>query len=67
MIACLPWSCNPFRFRDTLTDKWVRARHKMQVLELQRHYGEWEITGEPEFRLVTDTSVQPFNPFAPTR
>jgi hypothetical protein len=57
----------PFRFRDPLTGKWVRARHRMQVPELQRHYGEWEITGPPEIRHVIDTRVQPFNPFAPIR
>ena len=56
----------PFRFRDPLTGKWVRARHKMQVPELQRHYADWEITGAPELRRITETSVQPFNPFEPS-
>ncbi len=55
----------PFRFRDSLTGQWVRARHKMQVPELQRAYAEWEITGAPEVRHVTETSEQPFNPFSP--
>jgi hypothetical protein len=55
----------PFRFRDPLTGKWVRARHKMQVPELQRAYAEWDITGAPEVRHVTETSAQPFNPFEP--
>ncbi len=55
----------PFRFRDPLSGKWVRARHKMQVPEMQRHYPDWEITGAPEFRHVTESSVQPFNPFEP--
>ena len=32
----------PFRFRDPLTGGWIRARHKMQLLELQRHYLEWD-------------------------
>jgi hypothetical protein len=54
----------PFRFRDPLSGTWIRARHKMQVPEMQRHYGEWEITGAPEVRHVTETSVQPFSPFA---
>ena len=54
-----------FRFRDPLTGKWVRARHKMQVPELQRHYSDWKITGAPEIRHVTETSVQSFSPFAP--
>ena len=52
----------PFRFRDPLAGKWFRARHKLQVSELQRHYANWEITGAPEMRHVTETGVQPFNP-----
>jgi hypothetical protein len=32
---------------------------------MQRLYSEWEITGAPEVRRVTETSVQPFNPFEP--
>jgi hypothetical protein len=53
----------PFRFRDPLTGKWVRARHKMQVPELQRHYSDWEITGAPEMRHVTDAKAAQYNPF----
>jgi hypothetical protein len=53
----------PFRFRDPLTGGWVRARHKLQVPELQRHYLDWEITGAPEIRYVTPTSTESFNPF----
>ena len=53
----------PFRYRDTLSGKWVRARHKMQVPELQRHYADWEIIGAPEIRHITETSVHPFSPF----
>jgi hypothetical protein len=53
----------PFRFRDLLTGKWVRPRHRMQVPEMQRHYPEWEITGAPEIRRVIETSAQQFNPF----
>jgi hypothetical protein len=52
-----------FSFRDQPTGKWVRARHRMQVPEIQRHYSDWEITGAPEIRHVTDTSVQLFSPF----
>ena len=28
----------PFRFRDRITGKWVRARHKLQVPAIQRRY-----------------------------
>lgn len=54
----------PFRFRDHLTGKWVRARHKMQVPALQRAYADWQITGTPEIRHVTPASTTPYNPFA---
>ena len=53
----------PFRFRDSLTGKWVRARHRMQVPEMQRCYGKWEITGAPEIRRVQSASPEPFDPF----
>jgi hypothetical protein len=53
----------PFAFRDQRSGKWVRARHKMQVPENQRSYGELEITGAPEIRQVTETTTQAFNPF----
>jgi hypothetical protein len=55
----------PFRFRDPLTRQWVRARHKMQVPEMQRQYAEWEVTGAPQIRYVTDAGVQPFSPYGP--
>ena len=55
----------PFRFRDRITGKWVRARHKLQYPQLQRRYVEWEITGAPEIRHVTPGSAEPFNPFRP--
>ena len=53
----------PFRFRDRITGKWVRARHKLQVPALQRRYAEWEITGPPEIRDVTPGPIEHFNPF----
>ena len=42
----------PFRFRDPLTGKWIRAEQKLQAPELQRQYAECEITGTPEIRHV---------------
>ena len=55
----------PFKYRDRITGKWVRARHKLQVPALQRRYAEWEIIGPPEIRDVTPGSAEPFNPFRP--
>jgi hypothetical protein len=53
----------PFRFRDPLTGKWLRARHRMQVPEIQRHYGDWQLTGPAEIRNVKPASVAQYNPF----
>jgi hypothetical protein len=55
----------PFKYRDRITGKWVRATHKLQVPALQRRYAEWEITGAPEIRHVTPGPIEHFNPFRP--
>lgn len=44
----------PFRFRDPLTGKWVRARYVAEFHDIRQRYAEWEITGEPEIRHVPD-------------
>jgi hypothetical protein len=48
----------PFEYRDRITGKWVRARHRLQMPELQRQYAEWEITGPTEIRHVTGNRQQ---------
>ena len=35
----------PFRYRDELTGKWVRARYLADQHEIVERYKEWEITG----------------------
>jgi len=57
-------SLYPFRFRDPLTGVWIRARHRMQVPEIQRYYSDWQLVGPPEIRHVTPASTTPYNPFA---
>ena len=37
----------PFRYRDRLTGKWVRARYVAERHEIARRYAEWEIIGPP--------------------
>ena len=53
----------PFRFRDPVTGKWVRARYVAERHELvQRHGdGNFEITGPPEVRDV-DPDARYFSP-----
>ena len=40
----------PFRFRDPLTGKWVRAQYVAERHEIAARYAEWEIIGPPEIR-----------------
>ena len=51
----------PFRFRDQLTGKWVRARYLAERHEIAARYAEFEITGPPEIREV-DADARYFNP-----
>jgi len=57
------WSSTPFRYRDPLTGKWVRARYVAERHEIAARYAEWEITGPPEVREVT--GGQYFRPYSP--
>jgi hypothetical protein len=40
----------PFRFRDPVTGRWVRARYRAEREEIERRYAEYEIVGPPEVR-----------------
>jgi hypothetical protein len=52
----------PFRYRDRLTGKWVKARYVAERHEIAARYGEWEIIGPPEIRNV-DTHERYFSPW----
>jgi hypothetical protein len=54
----------PFRYRDALTGKWVRARYLAELREIQQRYSQWELIGPPEIRQVPeDATPSQFNPF----
>ena len=50
----------PFRFRDPVTHKWIRARYVAERHELEQRYAEWEIIGEPEYRPPVGESFNPW-------
>ena len=54
----------PFRYRDPLTGKWVRARYVAERHEIAARYNEWEIIGAPGIRQGGD--ARHFNPYRPT-
>jgi len=53
----------PFRFRDPLTGKWVRARYKLPAPELQRCFRAWEKTDAPGVPHVAAATPEQFSPF----
>jgi hypothetical protein len=57
----MPIELYPFRFRDPLTGKWVRARYVAELHEIAARYAEWEIIGPPEIR--TDSQGGSFTPW----
>ena len=51
----------PFRYKDTRTGKWVRARYVAELHEIKARHTEFEITGPPEIRDV-DPDARYFSP-----
>ncbi len=52
----------PFRHRDAVTGKWVKARYLAERQEIAARYAEWEIIGPPEIRDV-DPHARYFTPW----
>ena len=42
----------PFRYRNPLTGKWVKARYRAEQHEIAQRFAEFEIIGPPETREV---------------
>src|SRR4030095_12481857 len=52
----------PFRFRDPVSRKWVRARYVAERHEIEARYTVWEIVGQPEYRRPVGGSFDPWRP-----
>jgi hypothetical protein len=59
----MPKELFPFRYRDELTGKWVRARYVAERNVIAERYREWEITGPPEIRSELGSGY--FRPYPP--
>ena len=44
----------PFRLRDPLTGKWIRARYVLEAPAIRCRYSDFELVGPPERRTVPD-------------
>jgi hypothetical protein len=50
----------PFRFRDPVSGKWVRARYVAERYEIAARYAEWEITCTPELQRPQGAAFSPW-------
>ena len=50
----------PFRYRDPLTGKWVRARYMAEIDVIAERFAEWEITGPAEHRVANPVAFNPY-------
>ena len=55
----------PFRYRNPVTGKWVRARYLASREEIAKGNAEWELIEPPEIRDV-DLHARYFTPFRVT-
>jgi hypothetical protein len=50
----------PFRYRDPLTGRWVKARFKATREEIAARHEEWEITGPADARAPITGAFHPY-------
>ena len=50
----------PFRFRDPVSNKWVKPRYVAERHEIADRYHEWQIIGPPEVRRHSATMFSPW-------
>jgi hypothetical protein len=55
----------PFRFRDPVTGKWVRARYRATLADIRRRYAAFEITGPGTTPAGPSTGFDPFRKIVP--
>ena len=64
MLLLDPWPAGqrlfPFRFRDPLTGRWIRARYKATREEIAARYTDAEIIGPAEIRRAEGAGFAPW-------
>lgn len=50
----------PFRYKDPITGKWVRARYRATLADIAARYATWEVTGPA---VVTPGATIGFDPY----
>jgi hypothetical protein len=49
----------PFRYKDPVTGKWVRARYRASLDNIAARYATWELTGAPSVPAPTAGGYNP--------
>lgn len=64
LLLDMPWPpalrLNPFRFRDPISGRWIRARYVASYAEIRARYAAAEIIGPPEVRHVAAGGFAPW-------
>jgi hypothetical protein len=56
----LPVKLVPFRYRDALTGRWIKARYKATREDIAARHAEWEITGPAEVWFPIGDAFNPY-------
>jgi hypothetical protein len=55
----------PFRFKDPVTGKWVRARYRATLADIAARYATWEVTGPASMPACTSIGFSPYRKVMP--
>jgi hypothetical protein len=55
----------PFRYKDPVTGKWVRARYRAALETIAARYGTWELTGAPSVPARIGNGYNPYRHIVP--
>lgn len=55
----------PFRYKDPLTGKWVRARYRATLADIAARYATWEITGPASLTPGMSIGFDPYRKVVP--
>src|SRR5690242_4481615 len=56
---------HPFRYKDPITGKWVRARYRATLADIAARYATWEVTGPPSVMPGTSIGFDPYRKVVP--
>ena len=55
----------PFRYKDPVTGKWVRARYRATPADIAARYATWEITGPASMPAAPSMGFSPYRKVVP--